>query len=738
MTDTPASETASCDHCGLPVPRSRLRRGGEASAFCCFGCHIVQQMVRAGENDQDGTATSPLMLRLGMGVFLAMNIMAFSGFFYSQQVYGNGGSDSPAGSLLASVFSYLLLLLCTLVIVLLGGPLIGETLGTMTVRNQSGSRRPWAWRIDVNSLILMGVLAAFVLSAVNTVRGSGHLYYDTAAMILVLVTLGGYLDARAKRKAAASGESLLASLPSAVTVRLETGESEMQVAAVEPGRIVRVRPGETIAIDGDVVEGTSHVDESVLTGESRHRVVSESSRVLAGAMNMDGLLWVRASSKQGERVIDQVKRLLEEARRRQPAIQRTADRIASMFVPLVMLLAGGVLLWHTLRGDAGAGLFTSLSVLLISCPCALGLAAPLACYNALARASRHGMLVDSPATLEKLASIGAILFDKTGTLTRGRMTVSHIVVAEYILPDDAISLAASLESASNHPIASAIVDFAKGRGLNIPSPQQARVLPGLGIAGVISDRMLRLGSLALAQQTGAAEDPLLLLTSEDTAVYLLEGSRALARFTLADESRPEAAQVLSSLRSVGMTIRVLTGDDTGPAQQLAALLNVDVLSRLLPGDKVAHLESERRVRKCKIAFVGDGINDAPVMGAADVGIAVGNATDLARQAGHVHLMGEGLDRLPFLFALARDAVRRVRMNLLWAFGYNAIGLTLATMGLLSPIFAASSMVVSSLLIVWTSSRPWREDNNSDGATEFNTLAGVLSPSSLYGAASGAS
>lgn len=705
MATTREQSATLCEHCGLPVPRARVRRGGESAAYCCMGCHVVHQMVRAGEDDTHGSATNPYLLRLGLGIFLTMNIMAFSGFFYSIQVYDAAGQITSAGSVLASLLSYLLLLLCTLVILLMGGPLLQEALDSPAQQDDSPPRRwcRWSIRMDVNLLILLGVVTAYALSAVSTLRGQGHLYYDTAAMILLLVTLGSHLDARAKRKAAASSEALLAGLPSRVFKRCGDQIIEIEAAQVQPDDLVRVRPGEALAIDGIISEGAGYIDESILTGESRHRSVAVGDSVMAASINLDGLLWVRASAGTGHRVIDHVKRMLDEARTHQPAVQRLADRVAAVFVPLVMVLAVAVFAWHGSQRSIEAGLFTALSVLLISCPCALGLAAPLACYHALTRAAQQGILIDSPATLEKLAAIRSIIFDKTGTLTRGQMSTQHITTMPGVSTSEALSLAASIESATNHPIALAIIRQAVERGVPLHDVRDARLLPGLGIEGTIGQRNFLLGNATLAAQARCNDDPLLSASETGTDVFLIENHRILACFTLVDEARPEAPQVIARLASLGMSMTVLTGDQPGPARRLCESLGLPFVASLLPAGKVTQLEQLRSEQRGRFAFVGDGINDAPAMGSADVGIAVGNATDLARQAGHVHLMAQGLSRLPLLFELARDAVWRVRLNLLWAFGYNAIGLTLATFGLLTPIFAASSMIVSSLLIVVTSS-----------------------------------
>ncbi len=634
-----------------------------------------------------------LLLRLGLGLFLALNTMAFSFLFYSQELYPFPVSTDPSGQMTAitGLFSYLLLLLGTAAVLALGAPLAADTLERVR------ACRP-RWRaVDANLLILIGVLAAYALSATRTFRGESPLYYDTAAMILVLTTLGQYLDSTARRRVSRSALELLEQPPARAWVYRDGQAIEVDTNSLAVGDEVRVRPGETVPVDGHVIQGRSHADESTLTGESRPREVGPGDAVLAGSINYDGSLRIVVRSIGQDRVIARLHQLLEEARLRQPPIQRLADRVAAVFVPAVVLLALAVWGYHSLHHQPTRGLFDALSVLLISCPCALGLSTPLAVWNTLARAQRLGVVIDSGATLERAAAVKTVLFDKTGTLTTARMTVTEAEVVQHGLSaDHALAIAAAIESGTLHPAARAIEDHAAQRHVALPAAADIQMLPGLGVEGSVAGRKYRVGSpRMLGKPSRDAEAP-------QPCVYLTSDQGVMARFILSEELRPEAPDTIAQLRAMGIGARVLTGDQPGPAARLGQSLGVPVDAKLLPADKLTRLEQTRAETRGAVAMVGDGINDGPVLAAADVGFALASATDLAQRAGHVRVLADRLDRVPLTLKMARHAMRRIRLNLLWSFGYNTIGISLAAMGYLSPVFSASAMVVSSLLIATTS------------------------------------
>ncbi len=643
-------------------------------------------------SDQTSGLPNTLLLRLGMGLFLALNTMAFSFFFYSQEAYQPviSPDQQPQYTMMASLFAYLLLFLCTAVIATLGTPVAID----MIERCRTVTDR---WRaIDANVLILIGVWAAYGISVVHTLSGTGALYYDTAAMILVLVTLGHYLDSTARRRATQWAESLIDQTPTRAWTRRGHQIIDMPSDALAVGDEVRIRPGETAPVDGTVLEGQSHVDESVLTGESCPRAVGPGDAVLAGSIVIDGQLWVTVRWAGPDRIIARLKHLMEVARGCQPPIQRVADRMAATLIPVVIVVALGVLVFHAYHNRATIGLLDGLSVLLVSCPCALGLAAPLATCNALRRLQQVGVLVDSGVTLERAAAVKAVLFDKTGTLTTGQMTVRRIRTHEGISQNRSLSLAAAIEAGSVHPIATALVEHAAALKITPLQASAVRVLPGVGVEAVIDGQRYRIGNAHVLNQNPNDLD------TTDHRVYLTDLRQELACFWLGQHIRPDARQTIESLRAMNLNVQVLTGDQPGPAQEIGHALGVSVHSQLLPSDKLALLQRLRTSVNGRVAMVGDGINDGPVLAAADVGIAMVNATDLARQAGHVCLLSDRLDRIPLLLAGSRHMLRRIRLNLFWAFGYNMIGVALAAVGYLNPIFAASAMIASSFLVVTTS------------------------------------
>ncbi|RMH22094.1 MAG: cadmium-translocating P-type ATPase [Acidobacteria bacterium] len=696
----------SCRHCALPVPAGRLR-----DPFCCFGCRLAFELARpAAAGD---APPSTLLLRLGLGIFLALNVMVASWPFYAREIFGDGARPEGAYAAFYGLFAHLAFFLTTLVLVLLGVPLLRDALRPLLAPGPAAGRLAGG-RLNAQLLIVIGVFSAYVLSAVHTWRGAGSLYYDTAAMVLVIVTLGSYLEAGARRRAASSARHLLAELPAAVTVARDGAFVRRPVTAVRPGDLLRLRPGQTVPVDGRVEEGESLVDEAGLTGEATPRAAAPGDRLLAGTTAVDGQLLLRAERTGDDTVLALVERSLAAARARQPPIQRLADRAAAIFVPAVVLLAVVLAAVKTAAGDLEGGVLRALAVLLISCPCALGLAAPLASWHALRRAARLGILIDGPETLERAAAVDRLWLDKTGTLSEPRPALAAVATAPAVRRRRALAWAAGLESASDHPIARAVLAEARRAGLETPLPEAARTVPGLGIEGRFDGRLLRLGSARWVERLGV--EGLGGSAGDGGDVFLFDRRRVLARFAVEERLRPQAAAAIAELQRMGIEVAVLSGDRQAAVDRLAARLGIAGEGDLLPDDKVRRLAAARSGGG-RLAMAGDGINDAPVLAAADVGIALGSASDLARRSGNVRLLSDRLDRLPLLFALARDARRRIRANLLWAFAFNSGGIALAAAGRLTPVVAALLMVLSSLLVGWSSSGAGRRLTGSAAADE---------------------
>ncbi len=666
-----------CRHCGLPTPADR-------HDFCCFGCRMAHGLL---DDPSDADATHParpaarLNLRLAVGVFLTMNLMVFSYFFYSRHVYDV--TEEAGYSTLASLLAYLQMFLATGVVALLGLPLLIDCF----------DRRPW--KPDANLLILIGVAAAFVLSVLHTLQGDPGLYFDTACVILVLVTLGGHLDSSAKRRATLLTAQLDRALPEQAFVAAGDDVQAVPAGAVTVGQRVRVRSGEKLPVDGVVRAGSAHVEESMLTGESQPRAVAPGDDVFAGSASLDGLLWIEATRVGADCTVATLERLLGEARLEQPPLQRVADRIAAAFIPGVLLLALGTFAYHAMHGSASDALFIALSVLLISCPCALGLAAPLATWCAMSKAAQQGVLFRSSLVLERAARLTQICFDKTGTLTTSRMELRALTCRSPLTEAELLQRAAAAESASPHPIGRSVVHAATARGLAWEQPTESTLLPGVGVASIVQQQRIEAGGARLHPQV----DRDLPQPAGDLIVDVFVDGVLVGRLGLQEQLRPDAAQTMTELRALGVQCQVLTGDRPEAAARMSERLDIPAEGGLLPQDKLERLRG-----KAGCAMVGDGINDAAALAAADVGFAVDSAIDLAQQSGHVLLLSDKLDRIPLTIRLARRTRRHILINLAWAFGYNGIGLALAVCGYLNPIFAASAMVVSSLLIISTSRR----------------------------------
>lgn len=697
-----SSRSASgCLHCGLPVRARRSRRASDVPRFCCLGCEMVHGLVAAGPREGGQSAASSLFLRLGTSLFLTVNLMAVSGLAYSREVFGPMAEAVGSEKVLTDLFNYFSLFLATGVLCLLGLPLLLQA--GRAVAGKAGSAAG-GW-ISSRWLVIVGVFSAYGLSLLHTVRGTGSLYFDTAAVVLVVVSLGQLLEARARRKASAAALDLLAELPERVKVERPDGVREIDRVDLCTGDRVLLTSGDGVPADGKVERGLARVDTSSLTGESHPVGVEAGDPLLAGSLVVDGSCLLRVTAAGGDTALAAMERTLERARAVRPPFQRLADRVATVFVPLVVLLAAGILFRFGAAGDFGEGLLRALSVLLISCPCALGLAAPLASWHGLRRAASQGILVDSAETLETAAAVSEVAFDKTGTLTRHRLVVARTVSVEALEPEEALALGIRLESISSHPLARVL--RASASGVAGPSPEGSEEVPGLGVRGTLEGRRLGLGSGRWVRDLGLSVSPLFVEEGETRgALYLFDEEKVLARFELEEELRDDASEAVQTLARLGLRCRILSGDRSGSTTRIGQILGIPAEGGLLPRGKVERLEAMRARggSRRRVAMVGDGLNDAPVLAAADLGIALGSASEGSRRSGRVRLTDDRLDRLPRLFVLARDVRRTLRWNLFWAFGFNTIGLALAVSGRLTPVFAALAMVASSLVVVRLSSR----------------------------------
>ncbi len=599
---------------------------------------------------------------------------------------------------------------------------------------QRGVRELIRGRPGMDSLVLLGSGAAFGYSLFALILpqlfppGTAHRYFESAAMIITLILLGRLLEARAKGRAADAIRALAALKPQSAHRVTDSGEAEVPVDALIPGDVLWVRPGERIPVDGLVLAGQSALDESMLTGEPLPIAKGPGDPVFGGTLNQTGALKYRVTRPAAESVLGQILKLVQTAQASKPQIQRLADRIAAVFVPTVLAIAVLTLIgWLTL-GPAPAldrALIASVSVLVIACPCALGLATPIAILVASGRAAELGILFRQGEAIERLARIDTIAFDKTGTLTQGQPRPIEIKTFG-ITEEEALALAASVEQHSAHPLGRALVACSRERGLTLTEPHSLVSEPGCGVSAQIGDKRIAIGSrswlkqlgvdlgpLSTAQATANAlpTDPQMRSEYPTTLLYLAQDQRLLACFAVADPLKPEGQEAVARLQAQGFRVALLTGDNPAAAESVAQTLGItQVQAGLLPAEKsawIARLQAEGR----RVACVGDGINDAPALAQAEVGIALGTGTDIAIESAEVILMRGDPRGVSLAIALARQTLRTIRVNFFWAYGYNLLLIPVAagvlypwTGWLLNPMFAAAAMSLSSLFVVFNSLR----------------------------------
>ena len=702
-----------CRHCLLTIGPRAMRRtvNGENCAFCCYGCCIAFQ-VRSGKSEEWEAAW--LLIRLGVGGFLSMNIMLFSLLLYTGAFTGVDARLLPWVHLLLWIFA-------TPALVILGGPFLRET----WLDGVQG-------RLRSSALIVVGVGAAYIYSAFAVIERGTHVYFDTATMVLMLFTVGRYLEAAGRARAARDLEPLLAAESECATVVNGGAETRRPVREVDARMLVRVRPGERIPVDGVVTEGESHTDEAVITGESRQVAKSVGSPVIAGSINLDGPLLIQCSGSGTATRWAQICRSVRDALVRRSPTQRIADRVVGASVPLVLALGGLTMLYWAQWLPLERALLFGLAVLVVACPCAVGLAAPLATSLGIGRLARCGCLVRDPGVLEALARTRLLAFDKTGTLTSGR---AHVVGIESdgAGTDEVLARGAGLERDSEHGLARAITMAAATRGLKPVVARDVRILPGRGIRGNADGKAVVAGNGALMSELGWSVAPALsehgrsLEADGYSVIYIGWGEQVRAALALDDSVLPEARSTVEALRSRGLHVLLLSGDLAHATQRVAVAAGIqDAQSGLSPEAKRAALRQLRQ-RYNVVAMVGDGLNDGPVLADADIGIAVGSATDLARETAALVLPRDGLWMLPWVVDVARAVRMTILTNLMWAFGYNCIAVTLAMLGWLQPVLAAAVMAGSSIIVVLNSLRLERLPDPIPSAAPDQSAAVESSP-----------
>lgn len=586
--------------------------------------------------------------------------------------------------------------------------------------------------LNMFTLIALGTGAAWLFSAIATIlpdvlppsfrdtSGAPPLYFEAAAVIVTLVLMGQVLELRARAKTSGAIRELLRLAPKIAHRLDESGnESDVPLEEVEVGNRLRVRPGENIPVDGVVLEGTSHVDESMLTGEPGPVRKYRDMPLSAGTTNGSSVLIMRAEQVGGDTLLSQIVHLVAQAQRSRAPVQRLVDRVAAWFVPAVVAIAVGAAIVWALVGPApqsAYALVVAVSVLIIACPCALGLATPMSVMVGVGRGAQAGILIKDATALERLEKVTTVVVDKTGTLTEGKPSLQRVISANGIEEDELLRLAAAVESSSEHPLARAIVDAARSRDLDVPEVRDFDSDPGLGVWGSVEQRTILIGNRLLMQKHDVVVDDLTKRADAEraegaTAIYVAVDNSPAGLLVIADAIKESAPDAIDALRKGGVRLIMLTGDNIRTAEAVGRKLGVDeVVADVLPQDKAAivkRLQDEGHV----VAMAGDGVNDAPALAQADVGIAMGTGTDVAMESAGVTLVKGDLRGIARALRLSRRTMTNIRQNLVFAFGYNALGVPIAAgvlypyFGLLlSPVIASLAMSLSSVSVISNSLR----------------------------------
>ncbi len=580
---------------------------------------------------------------------------------------------------------------------------------------------------DMNTLVAVGSLSAYFYSILVTffpqffgsAQELAHVYYDGAAMIVTLILLGRFLEARAKGKTSEAIKKLISLRPKTATVIKDGAEIEVPVDMLTHGDVILVRPGERIPTDGKVMSGYSAVDESMLTGESLPVAKEPGSDVFGATINKSGSFTFEAVKIGAETVLAQIIKLVEEAQGSKAPIQRFADKVASIFVPTVFSIASiTFIIWYFFVPNAtfSLALLNFVSVLIIACPCAMGLATPTAVMVGTGIGAERGILIKSGESLEKAYKLTTVVFDKTGTLTKGEPSVTDIVPAEGFNADQVLEIAYAVEVLSEHPLAKAVVERARLESVSQEAIMNFEAVSGLGARGMLNGDSIMLGNLRLMKDqgidlNGMHEAWTTLVDKGKTAIFVAKNSEVIGLLGFLDTPRESAAETIAELKRTGLKTIMITGDNKATAAAVAEVLGIDeAFAEVLPGDKAAHIVELQKKGEV-VAMVGDGINDAPALTSADIGIAIGAGTDVAIEAGDITLMKSDLRLVYSAIKLSRQTMRVIKQNLFWAFFYNVLGIPVAAgilypfYGiLLSPVFAAGAMALSSVSVVSNSLR----------------------------------
>ena len=573
---------------------------------------------------------------------------------------------------------------------------------------------------DMNSLVTIGTSAAWSYSVVATFApgllpaGSHYVYYEAAAVIVTLILVGRYLEAKAKGRTSEAIKRLVGLQPKTARVERDGAVAEVPLADVRQGDIVQVRPGEKVPVDGEVVDGSSYVDESMITGEPVPVAKTAGTEVVGGTINKTGAFSLRATKVGADTLLAQIIRMVEQAQGSKLPIQALVDKVTGWFVPAVMAVAALTFLVWLVLGPSPAltfALVNAVAVLIIACPCAMGLATPTSIMVGTGRAAELGILFRKGEALQSLRDVAVVALDKTGTLTAGRPALTDFAAAPGFAPDEVLAMVAAVESRSEHPIAEAIVSAARERGLSVASPHAFEAVPGFGVSADVEGRRVEVGADRYMARLGHdvslfGAEAARLAGEGKTPLYAAVEGRLAAAIAVADPIRETTHEAIAALHRLGLKVAMITGDNRGTAEAVARQLEIDqVIPEVLPEGKVEAIRQLREGGR-RLAFVGDGINDAPALAEADIGLAIGTGTDIAIESADVVLMSGDLRGVVNAIAISKATIRNIRENLFWAFAYNialipvAAGILYPAFGLLlSPVIAAGAMALSSVFVL---------------------------------------
>ncbi|WP_448653108.1 heavy metal translocating P-type ATPase [Pseudomonas fluorescens] len=563
---------------------------------------------------------------------------------------------------------------------------------------------------NMDLLVAIGTSAGYGLSIYEWLTAPAgtmpHLYFEASAVVIALVLLGKYLESRAKRQTASAIRALEALRPERAIRVLDGREEDVAISALKLDDLVLVKPGERFPVDGEVVDGQSHADEALISGESLPVPKQPGDKVTGGAINGEGRLLVRTQALGAESVLARIIRLVEDAQAAKAPIQKLVDKVSQVFVPAVLVIALITLVgWWLYGASLETAIINAVAVLVIACPCALGLATPTAIMAGTGVAARYGILIKDAEALERAHEVSAVVFDKTGTLTSGAPKIAHLAAVDGN-EAQLLQQAGALQRGSEHPLAKAVLDACSEQGLNVADVTASQSLTGRGIAGTLDGRQLALGNRRMLEENGLNAGDL--ATSAKaweaegrTLSWLIEQGaqpRVLGLFAFGDTLKPGALHAVEQLKAQHISSHLLTGDNRGSARVVAEALGIDdVHAEVLPADKAATVAELKKTGV--VAMVGDGINDAPALAAADIGIAMGGGTDVAMHAAGITLMRGDPRLVPAALEISRKTYAKIRQNLFWAFVYNLIGIPLAAFGLLNPVLAGAAMALSSVSVV---------------------------------------